>query len=301
MSKNDAFRLNHDQHYHMIGHIYRVVNDVNEDVYIGSTIQTLTKRFKAHRSNANLNKPGRLYDLMREIGTGHFRIESLETIECVCISELREKEHSYFQSLKPSLNMIAPKTNIENKPGRIYIIKYNADTHYFYIGSTKSSLEFRLIQHRSASNKGTTPLYAFMRERGKEKFIIECLEDDIPTPDLIAREDHWIKLMKPTLNKNIHLMITDQERDRLKYLKNRKKRMKQIHERRLREREILNNTIIVPYESHPGFTHEMLKKQKILSLKIIARQFGILQFAPTKEELIRKIMNHQDKQFPLSS
>ena len=80
-------------------------------------------------------------------------IELLETIEYACVSELRNKEHSYFQSLKPNLNMIAPKTNIKNKLGKIYIIKYNADSHYFYIGSTKKFSSRKSSHKKSCINK----------------------------------------------------------------------------------------------------------------------------------------------------
>lgn len=281
----------------MIGHIYRVVNAITDDVYVGSTIQTLKNRFKAHRSNASLDKPGKLYDLMRSVGVEHFRVELLETIEYECISELGNKEREHHERIQPTLNMKIPNMTQQTKIGRIYKISYTEDISFFYIGSSINTIEKRLADHRSASNKGTTPFYTFMREHGRENFTIECLEEDVPTPDLIAREDHWIKVMKPTLNKNTNLMMTSQERDRLKFLKNREKRLEQIHERRRRQQEILKNTVIVSYESSPGFTYEMLIGHQILSLKIIARRFGIRNFAPTKERLIYKILTAQHECF----
>ena len=48
--------------------IYKISNTKTVDIYIGSTIQTLKLRFKAHRSNAKLNKNGKLYDCMRKNG-----------------------------------------------------------------------------------------------------------------------------------------------------------------------------------------------------------------------------------------
>jgi len=301
----------------MIAYLYRIINDVTDDVYIGSTIQSIKQRFKAHRSNANLKKPGWLYDCMRDIGIHHFRIELLEEIEIEHISELGLKEREHCDRIRPSLNMILPKTNIEIKStGRIYTIEYITDIRNFYIGSTTNSLEFRLCQHRSASNKGTTPLYTFMREHGKDNFSIRCVEDDIPVSDLIIREDHWIREMKPTLNKSIHLTITDQERDRMKYLKNREKRLRQVHERRLlkrdeinaqkmehyrKQREILNNTVIVPYDNNPSFTEEHLQKQNLLNLKIIARRFSIHSFPNRKAELIRRVLDLQTQRFSCGS
>ena len=58
--------------------IYKISNTKTVDIYIGSTVQTLKLRFKAHRSNAKLNKNGKLYDCIRENGIECFKIELLE-------------------------------------------------------------------------------------------------------------------------------------------------------------------------------------------------------------------------------
>lgn len=94
--------------------------------------------------------------------------------------------------------------------------------------------------HRSASNEGTTPFYTFMRENGKDNFDIECVEDNIPIDHLIVRENHWISELKPTLNKNLFLCRTEQERDKAKYLKNCEKIKKRVNDRRLLKRDEIN-------------------------------------------------------------
>jgi hypothetical protein len=62
------------------GKIYKIINDDNDEVYVGSTCDTLVKRFSAHKSNRNsrakMNRP--LYVLMRKIGTDRFGIEWVE-------------------------------------------------------------------------------------------------------------------------------------------------------------------------------------------------------------------------------
>lgn len=250
---------------------------------------------------------------MRTNGVEHFKIEVLEVVDTDSKSTVGEKEKEYYDLLQPSLNMIAPKNLNMNKVfGLIYKVEFIIDTAYFYIGSTTSSIDFRLCQHKSASNKGTTPLYKFMNEHGKDNFSIECVEDNVPISELIVREDYWIKEMNPTLNKNINLMITEQERDRLKYIKNREKRLKQVSERRLLKRDEINaqkmehyrrqceefqNAVIVPYDENPFFTHEMLEKKNLLNLKIIARRFSIESFPKLKKDLIDQIIQRQDSTF----
>ena len=299
----------------MKANIYKITNCKTDDIYVGSTVQILKNRFKSHKSNANVNKSGKLYDCMREIGIEHFKIELLEEINTENKSLIGQKEKEYYDLLLPSLNMISPKIkNMDKNVGLIYIVKFMKNDSYFYIGSTISCIEFRLCQHKSASNKGTTPLYQFMRKRGKENFSIECVEDNVPVSELIVREDYWIKQLKPTLNTYTNLTITEKERDRLKYIKNREKRLKQVSERRLLKRDEINaqkkkhyqkqceqleNANIDAYQENPSFTYEILEKKNLLNLKIIAKRFSINSFPKLKNDLIKTILQKQKNDFQI--
>lgn len=250
---------------------------------------------------------------MRTHGIEHFKIELLEEINTENKSVIGQKEKEYYDLLQPSLNMIIPKIkNMDKNVGLIYMVTFIKNDLDFYIGSTTSCIEFRLCQHKSASNKGTTPLYTFMKEHGKENFYIKCVEDNVPVSELIVREDHWIKQMSPTLNKNVNLTITEQERDRLKYIKNREKRLKQVAERRLLKRDEINaqkmehyrkqceqleNANTDPYEEDPSFTYEILEKQNLLNLKIIGKRFSINSFPKLKKDLIQNILQKQKNNF----
>ena len=90
----------------MIGYIYKITNSKTTDFYIGSTIQKIKGRFKAHKSNARLGKSGKLYQCMREIGIEHFSISLFEECSVENESELCKKEKEYYKSLNPSLNII---------------------------------------------------------------------------------------------------------------------------------------------------------------------------------------------------
>ena len=55
--------------------VYRIVNDVDGSVYIGSTTTELWHRMSQHRADAKHGARAPLYDLMRKYGTEHFHIE----------------------------------------------------------------------------------------------------------------------------------------------------------------------------------------------------------------------------------
>ena len=52
------------------GKIYKITNDYNTDAYVGSTCDTLCKRFSGHKQSMtkDKNKNSLLYKLMNEIG-----------------------------------------------------------------------------------------------------------------------------------------------------------------------------------------------------------------------------------------
>jgi predicted GIY-YIG superfamily endonuclease len=294
----------------MKAYIYKIINEKTDDIYIGST-NNLKNRFKSHKSNARLNKNGKLYDCMREYGVENFHIEIIEELDVETNFDIGEKEIYYFEKLKSSLNMKKPNIIQKREFGRIYKLYLNDE--YFYIGSTMKEIKDRLSDHKSASIKGKTPLYKFMREHGKDNFSITCLEDDIPVNNLIVREEFWIKDLQPTLNKNTDLTITEQERDRIKYLKNKEKVIERVKNRKKikydeiilqkrehykKQQEILKNCEIIPYTTNPFYTQEQLEKENLLNLKIIAKQFSIHFFIKLKKDYIETILKEQNKLFP---
>lgn len=307
----------------MKGYIYRIVNTKTKHTYIGSTVQTLNNRFKAHRSNARIGKPGRLYDHIRSIGEEHFSIEAVEEFDVESMEELGLKEMTHFCELSPSLNMKAPNVVTTRECGRIYRVVYISDTSQFYVGSTlKESLDSRLSDHRSSSSNGETKFYTFMREHGRDNFTIECIEEDVPTDQLITRENHWIQTLQPPLNTNIHLCITDKERDRLKYQKNREQRIQQVNSRLQTKRAEINAQkkmhyhankeriqakykedrdalkLLPLFDSHPGWTREVLTGLSMMHLQSMARRLGWTNHVPIhKPKLIDALLQRQDTQF----
>lgn len=73
------------------GKIYKVVNDVNDCVYFGSTTQPLPKRFSAHKATIGSTK---FYRAMALIGSDHFKIVLVELFPCSSKAELEAREYA---------------------------------------------------------------------------------------------------------------------------------------------------------------------------------------------------------------
>jgi len=55
--------------------VYKIINTIDDKIYIGSTSKTLEERFKQHLYDATRNNTIKLYNHMRYLGFEHFRIE----------------------------------------------------------------------------------------------------------------------------------------------------------------------------------------------------------------------------------
>lgn len=79
----------------MLGYIYKIINDINDKVYIGKTLSTPEKRFKEHiRDSQIMNREIRpLYRAMNKYGIKHFQVT---TIEQVPIEQLSQREQFWI-------------------------------------------------------------------------------------------------------------------------------------------------------------------------------------------------------------
>ena len=100
------------------GIIYKITNDYNDDIYIGSTCDTLGRRFARHKSdfiNNNYNcRSRKLYKLMDEIGFERFLIQKICDYPCENKLELKQGEGKYIREMG-TLNMkVAGRTKKEH-------------------------------------------------------------------------------------------------------------------------------------------------------------------------------------------
>ena len=84
--------------YYTNGKIYQILNNVNDDVYAGSTTQLSCKRFYCHKSHSDKNVGShKLSGLMRTIGKDSFYIELIENCTCNAKEELMAREGRYIR------------------------------------------------------------------------------------------------------------------------------------------------------------------------------------------------------------
>ena len=92
--------------------IYKITNDYNDDVYIGSTCDTLGRRFSKHKSDSkqekHIHKP--LYRLINDIGFDRFRIQLIDNYLCEDKYMLKQKEGEYIRQLGTLNKNIAGRT-----------------------------------------------------------------------------------------------------------------------------------------------------------------------------------------------
>ena len=69
------------------GKIYKIWNDVDHEIYVGSTIETLSQRMAKHREKMKHKPHRKLYQHMFCLGADKFKIELLEMCPCECIEE----------------------------------------------------------------------------------------------------------------------------------------------------------------------------------------------------------------------
>ena len=103
------------------GKIYKITNNINNEVYVGSTCDILRKRFNIHKlqitQESKKNRP--LYKLMNELGTHIFRIDLIEDYPCDDKQALRQREGYWIRQLGTLNQQIAGRTEkqkyIDNK------------------------------------------------------------------------------------------------------------------------------------------------------------------------------------------
>ena len=90
--------------------IYKITNDYNDEVYVGSTCNTLVRRFSVHKCDARKHNERALYKLMNEIGESRFRIQLICDYPCEDKYQLKQKEGEYIRNLGTLNKQIAGRT-----------------------------------------------------------------------------------------------------------------------------------------------------------------------------------------------
>ena len=92
--------------------IYKILNDIDDGIYIGATCQSLSQRMAEHRKNISgkQTKEWKFYKKMHELGVEHFYIELEKETPCETREQLRAIEGEYIRELGTLNTKIAGRT-----------------------------------------------------------------------------------------------------------------------------------------------------------------------------------------------
>ena len=92
------------------GKIYKLITTCDDDVYVGSTCQSLNRRMQLHRCTATKRCNQKVYHHLNNVGWDNVTIELIEPYPCTSKAELEGREAHWINELKPTLNTNRPRT-----------------------------------------------------------------------------------------------------------------------------------------------------------------------------------------------
>ena len=148
------------------GKIYKITNNINSEVYVGSTCDILRKRFNNHTrqitQESKKNRP--LYKMMNELGTDVFRIDLIENYPSDDKQALRQREGYWIRQMGTLNKVIAGRTAKE------------ANQEY---AKTEKRIQYEQSEERKASKiKSAKENYEKNKDEinvyRREKILCEC-------------------------------------------------------------------------------------------------------------------------------
>ena len=100
--------------------IYKITNDIDEFVYIGSTCSNLSHRLYRHCSDASNGKTAKFYEHIRTIGQFEFNINLLEEYPCSTDLEMRLREQYWIDNQTDSSLLLNSRRAVSLKAFRKY-------------------------------------------------------------------------------------------------------------------------------------------------------------------------------------
>jgi hypothetical protein len=95
--------------------IYKIINDIDDQIYVGSTITSLNRRFSLHKCNAKVHPNIKLYKHFAKLGVEHFKIILIKLFPCNNKIELAIEEERTKIRLNAQLNMVRAHRTVEQK------------------------------------------------------------------------------------------------------------------------------------------------------------------------------------------
>ena len=96
------------------GKIYKLVNDIDEKSYVGSTCSTLPKRKGYHKALSKRKPDRKIYKHLNAIGWDNVMIILIELYPCNNRQELIKRERYWYDKIKSELNNNVPGRTVKD-------------------------------------------------------------------------------------------------------------------------------------------------------------------------------------------
>ena len=152
------------------GKIYKLVNTIDDKIYIGSTTSRLCDRMSNHRTKArNPDKQSILYQHMKDIGVEHFKIILIKAFPCNSKDELEAEEYKEMSNYEKNVllndNTVYKKRS-ENHNNKVAEAQKGEKSHLFHYGS--------VFKRNGVSKEGysiSSWCFQYTQENGKFKRV----------------------------------------------------------------------------------------------------------------------------------
>jgi len=155
------------------GKIYKLVNNTDKEIYIGSTCVPFHKRLYWHKKAAKRVVERKVYKHLNEIGWDDVQIILIESFPCENKMELEKRERYWIEQLHPSLNTkLRPYiTEAERKAQdlatqKIYGKMYRALTYTCELCQTTFTLQGKARHIRTTKHQNK------LSEQTKQKDVV---------------------------------------------------------------------------------------------------------------------------------
>ena len=156
------------------GKIYKIYNNKDDEIYIGSTCCSLSTRMSKHRYRAkeDRSKVHRLYVKMNALGLENFFIQLIEECPCENVEQLRKREGEIIKQLKSVLNYeVAGRTNEEyQKDNEAKLKEYRKD--YYIKNQEEKKQKAKEYNEKNPEKKKEMDRQYYLKN--SYKVICEC-------------------------------------------------------------------------------------------------------------------------------
>ena len=151
------------------GKIYKLVSNISNDIYIGSTVNKLSHRLNAHKNKANQCVSKQLFS-----NDAVIQIILIESFPCINKSELTAREHHYITTLV-CINKCIPFITdvvIVNGDTKEWLKAYN-ESHAVDISAKKKAYRESHVAEKAAANKAYNELNAAEISAKKKAYYLK--------------------------------------------------------------------------------------------------------------------------------